>query len=148
MIALRSNNHALKLPDKIQNIPVGQKADQLWFINSATWVPQEKGLVIAKYMINYDDGTQAEFPLRTGIEINDWCNPQKPEKAKICWTGSTRYEVYQIGLYLTEWKNPFPGKSIKSIDIIGALTGAQLGVIGIAGGRTIADGSTSAPLAK
>ena len=146
MIALRSTSRAMKLPDKIQNIPVEQKADQLFFINAANWVPPEKGLVIAKYVMHYNDGTQTEFPLRNGIEINDWFTPRKPEKAKICWSGST--VEYPVGLFLTEWENPFPAKVIKSIDIVGALTGAQLGVIGIAGGRKMADGAGSVPLVK
>ena len=146
MIALRGNNRALKLPGKIQDIPVGQKADQLWFINAANYVPAEKGVVIAKYVIRYDDDSQVDFPLRSGVEINDWCPGKKPEKARVCWTGNNR--AHSAGLYLTEWKNPFPGKVIKAIDIIGALQGAQLGVIGITGGRIIADGAGSAPLAK
>ncbi|MFA6293620.1 MAG: hypothetical protein WC637_17670, partial [Victivallales bacterium] len=66
----------------------------------------------------------------------------KPEKAKICWTGNNRVQN-SVGLFLSEWTNPFPAKTIKSIDIIGALSGAQLGVVGIAGGVKKADTASS-----
>jgi len=146
MIALRSTNRAKLLPDKITDIPVNQKASQLWFIHAANYVP-EKGVALAKYVIHYADGTSVEFPLRSGMEINDWSAPQKPEKAKICWTGNNRVQG-SAGLFLTEWKNPFPEKEIKSIDIVGALGEAQLGVVGITGGRSLAGNSGSATLGK
>ncbi|HEY3330614.1 MAG TPA: glycoside hydrolase family 2 TIM barrel-domain containing protein [Capsulimonadaceae bacterium] len=133
MISLRGNNRALKLPEKVDGIVIGRKADKLWFVNAASYVPHDKGVVIAKYVFHYADGTTAEFPLRSGIEINDWSTPQKPERAKICWTGNNRVQD-NVGLFLTEWTNPSPAKVIKSMDIVGALTGAQLGVVGISGG--------------
>jgi len=144
MIALRATDRALKLPDKVVSVPVGRKADKLWFIHAANYVPA-KGTVIAKYLVHYEDGTVAEFPLHSGIEINDWSGPVKPENARICWTGNNRVSN-SVGLFLAEWTNPFPAKAIQSIDIVGALTGAQLGVVGIAGGVKKED-STS-PLAR
>lgn len=145
MIALRATDRALKLPDKVAGVPVGHKADTLWFIHAASYLPHEKGVVIAKYLMHYEDGTCAEFPVRAGIEINDWSGPVKPERAKICWTGNNRVSN-SVGLFLAAWSNPFPGKTITAIDIVGALTGAQLAVVGISGGIKKADAAT--PLAR
>ena len=144
MIALRATDRALKLPDKVVGVPVGRKADKLWFIHAANYVPA-KGTVIGKYLVHYEDGTVVEFPLRSGIEINDWSVPVKPEKARICWTGNNRV-ASSVGLFLAEWSNPFPARSIQSIDIVGALTGAQLGVVGIAGG--VKKAAAIAPLSR
>ncbi|MFA6291731.1 MAG: glycoside hydrolase family 2 TIM barrel-domain containing protein, partial [Victivallales bacterium] len=70
MISLRATDRALKLPDKVEAVPVGRKADRLWFIHAANYVPHEKGVVIAKYLVRFEDGTSSEYPLRSGIEIN------------------------------------------------------------------------------
>jgi hypothetical protein len=39
-----------------------------------------------------------------------------------------------VGLHVTEWTNPQPRKAIKSIDLIGNLSPAQLVLVGITGG--------------
>lgn len=132
MISLRGTDRGLKLIDRVEGIPVNHKADELWFINAANWVPAEKGLTLAKYVMHYTDGSFVEFPIRSWLEIGDWCGVKKVPNAQICWTGNDRM-LDKIGLYLTPWKNPHPEKTIKSIDMIGALTTAQVGLIGIAG---------------
>ncbi|MDD2600919.1 MAG: glycoside hydrolase family 2 TIM barrel-domain containing protein [Kiritimatiellae bacterium] len=135
MISLRGTDRGLKLIDKVLGIPVNKKASDLWFVNSATYVPKEKDVILAKYVIHYTDKTSVDFPIRSWIEIGDWSTPVRVDKAKICWTGNNRV-LSHVGLYLTPWTNPYPEKTIASIDILGALTTAQVGVIGIAGATT------------
>jgi beta-galactosidase len=132
IIALRGKDRGLKLIDKVEGIPVNHKADKLWFINAANWLPTEKGVTLAKYVMHYTDGSSVEFPIRSWIEIGDWFGVRKIQDAKICWTGNNRV-AGKVGLYLTPWTNPHPDKTIKSIDMIGALTTAQVGLVGIAG---------------
>jgi len=130
IISLRGKTHSVKLPDKVIGIPVGKKAKRLWFLHAAGYVPHKKGITIAKYVINYTDVSNAIFPLRSGIEIGDWCPPQRLQSAKIAWIGYNRV-LPQVGVYLTSWENPYPKKTIKSIDIIGALADSSLAVLGI-----------------
>jgi len=133
LVVLGSKTHGMKLPAEIKGIPVNHTADALWFIQAASYVPKQKGVTIARYVIHFADGGTVNIPVRSGIEVNDWSDPLKPEKAVICWTGNNRVAANK-GLYLAKWENPTPAKTITSIDVIGNLTDAQLAVVGIAGG--------------
>ena len=143
MISLRSKNRALKLPASAKNIAVNKKADTFSFIHAANYVPSQRGVTIANYILKYEDGTSATLPVRSWIEIGDWFAPKKIEQGRICWTGSNRTAPV-VGVYLTTWDNPHPNKVVKSIDIIGALTNAQIGVIGITGSREVKEGGQEA----
>ncbi|NOY80648.1 MAG: hypothetical protein GXP31_06545 [Kiritimatiellaeota bacterium] len=143
IISLRGVDRRLKLPDRATGIPVGRKADKLWFLQSAAYPPKEnvpgkyvrkKGNpVVAKYVFHYADGTTAEFPLRWEIDINDYFRPTPCENARIAWSGRNRVHG-NIGMYVTEWNNPHGDKVIESLDLIGAFETTQVVLIGVTGG--------------
>ncbi len=138
IVALRGRDHSIKLPDKAAGIAVNHKAEQIWFLHSATYVPKKRGIVIARYVFRYADGSRAEFPVRSGIEVGDWCGPSRQKAAQVAWTGRNRVGL-TVGLYLTSWKNPHPDKVITNIDVVANLSRAAFALIGITCGRTISD---------
>lgn len=134
IIALRGKTHSVKMPDQVAGIAANAKADKIWFLHSATYVPQKAGVVIAKYVLRYADGSQAVFPVRSGIEIGNWCGPVRQKAAQVAWAGRNRPGL-NVGIYLTSWTNPFPEKIIKSIDVVSGFSDAAIAVLGITLGR-------------
>lgn len=132
VISLRGGDHGAKLPASAEGIPVNQRADRLWFVQAAGWLgPVDQP--VAKYVIHYVDGSTAEFLIRSGREVGDWWNPAPQTQAQVAWTGRN-LEHSPVGMYLTSWTNPTPGKTIRSIDVIGNQSGAQFVVVAITAG--------------
>jgi beta-galactosidase len=133
VVVTRGQGHDLASPASVTDIAVGQKADKLWFLQTAAWASPRMQQEIGRYVIRYADGTQAVFPLRYGVELSDWWNPLPLPSSKVGWTGKN--DVHSpVGLYVTEWTNPHPGKAIASINLIGDLSPTQIVLVGITGG--------------
>lgn len=133
IISLRGEMHGAKLPEKAEGIKVGKKADRLWMLHAAGWAPPKSGMEVAKYVINYEDGSKTVVPIRFNMEVSDWWNPQPLTNAKVAWTGRNLAHS-PIGFYIMEWRNPSPEKEIATIDIIGNVAPTQFVCLGITGG--------------
>jgi len=142
VISLRGKGHGEQLPEAANGIPVGHKADKLWFLHSEGWVSASQQ-EFARAVIHYEDGGTETFPFRYGIEGSDWWAPATLSNAKVAWTG--RNLVHSpVGIYLSEWTNPRPNEKIKSIDFIGNLSPTQTVLLGITGGTTKGSGKPAA----
>jgi beta-galactosidase len=133
VISLRGEAHGVKLPSKIEGVKVGKKADRLWMLHSAGWSPPKPDMEVARYIVNYADGSKAPVPVRFNIEVSDWWNPKPLSNAKVAWTGRNLVQS-PIGFYMMEWRNPSPGKEIASIDVVGDIAPTQFVCLGITGG--------------
>jgi hypothetical protein len=116
---------------KVEGIPVGRKAEKLYFLHATHWHGDEK-TKIGAYLIHYADKSQEEIPIRYGIEVRDWWNfgPDKDQGVSngvIAWTGTceaaTRNDV-KLRLFMLTWQNPHPEREIESLDVV---TGDQKG---------------------
>ncbi len=117
------------LPKAIRGVPINARCRAICFLHTAGWVSKcrEKGHVVFEYLIRYEDGSSAVFPVRNRIEIADWYMPVNLERATVGWrTSNSR----AYGVYVTRWENPHPEKKIASLDIIGK-NKALVGVIAI-----------------
>lgn len=95
-------------PEKSDNIPVGKCFGSLYFLHTAMWV--HKGDVsVVRYVIHYEDGTEAVYEPKNGIDISDWYEPQPLPAAQVAFIKNSR------GVFSSAWKNPFPRKVIQSI---------------------------------
>lgn len=141
IVSLRGQDHGRMMPESARNIPVGRSADKLWFLHAAAWGPSRPNQEVARYVVKYSDGTQEVFSIRFNIEIGDWWNPSPLPQAKVAWSG--RNAVHSpVGMYLTEWTNPQPKKTISTIDLIANLSPTQIVVVAITGG-TVQEGTAS-----
>jgi beta-galactosidase len=132
VIALRGGEHDPASPSGARGIAAGgARAERVWFLHAGTWVTDvPHGATIARYEIVYADGTRAEAPVRSGIEVSDWWNPKPLSGARVAWTGRNA-KTAPIGIYAMAWPNPHPEKPIASLDVVGNLTGAQLVLLAV-----------------
>jgi len=149
VITLRGQGHDLAAPASVNGIVANCKADKLWFLQSECWATNAKYKEVqARYMIHYSDGSSEVFPLREGVEIADWWDMKPLAAARAGWTGRNGVHA-PVGMYVTEWTNPHPDKTISTIDIEGNITGAQLVVVGItAGEETAGNAQAAKPVAE
>jgi glycosyl hydrolase family 42 (putative beta-galactosidase) len=102
-------------PDKFEGIGVNSKAKYLYFLHTAGW--GAKKMRTHSYYIQYQDGLKIEIPIHLGAEIGGWWKPNPIQNGKIAHE-SSNLACNRVGLYCTRWKNPYPDKIIKTIDII------------------------------
>ncbi|MFN4228135.1 MAG: hypothetical protein ACK4F0_08385 [Candidatus Ratteibacteria bacterium] len=120
-------------PEKVE-VKVSEKTKYIYFLHTIAWGAKTEILgpypVVAKYIINYDDGTIEEINIRQGKEINGWWFPQDTELFKVGWIGKNP-QCNKIGVGVYRWENPYPEKEIKSIVLKSENTDAVPIILGI-----------------
>ena len=110
-------------------IPCGLKVKKLFFLHGGGWLSGEGEA--ARYIIRYQDHSATSVPVRIRQEIADWNGLYHLPGAKLAWKGKN--PVFdRIGLYAVEWRNPFPEKTIRSIELLPSGKGeATVGILGV-----------------
>ena len=114
-------------------IPVGQKVDTFQLLNGCLY-HGNRDEVVAKLLIRYADGGEAELPVRyqydtltmnVGVESG-------PDTVKEVWRGEdpSRPESYKA-LYLASLSNPHPEKVVESITLRASPSTTAFFVLGI-----------------
>ena len=145
------------MPKDVRGIPVGKKADVLFFLHSAgisypIWhleidkmranpdlYPQAAG-----YVLNYADGTSATISVQLERHIQTMRQqsqePQLLQGANVAWTSPTTRDDRKIAvIYSMKAINPRPDVVIKSIDLLqgrrpdGKIHSIQRGAIAVFG---------------
>ncbi|MEI6503022.1 MAG: hypothetical protein WCP21_18590, partial [Armatimonadota bacterium] len=142
VVALRGE-HQPTLPETAKGLTLQRKADKLWFLHAAAWAPADVTKEIAQYVVHYTDGTQAVFPIRYEIEVGDWYTPRPLPGTRVGWTGNTEGHS-PVGLFVTEWTNPHPDKTIGTLDIVGHLQATNLILVAVTVGveQNVPEGQT------
>lgn len=110
-------------------IPCGLKAKRIFFLHGGGWLAGEGDA--ARYVIHFQDNSAASAPVRINREIADWNGLHHIPAAKLAWKGSNPI-FSRIGLYAMEWKNPFPEKTIRSVELRPSGKGeATVGVLAV-----------------
>lgn len=113
-------------------LQIGKKAQKLVFA-TATPFYQKFGKPIANAVITYTDGSHEQIHFTMGErtmyigEYRNWENVPEMESAIDPATGTRRY------LHTYVWKNPKPGKTIKSVGFSSGKAGCGLALFGLAG---------------
>jgi len=128
-----------KLPRQV-TIPVGDKADILYFLHSGAWLtPHQRHWT---YIVHYEDGTTESIPVVAGMNVHDWSDAANHDFANtsrmrtVLWpqiVGNTLGP--NCGVYRTEWLNPKPDKVIQSVDMVAEKGGGVPILLGITLGR-------------
>jgi hypothetical protein len=112
----------------VNRIKVGRKFDRLHLLHSTSGRAKE-GSLVARLVLHYADGGQAEVPVRYGERVRAlWFwefEPVRDPATAMAWTGnnpSARAQGASLRLYRTTWKNPRPGVRVQSIDYISGAT--------------------------
>lgn len=120
---------APKLPTEAKGIPVNAKFELMNVVHASAWMQQKPGKPIAKFVLNYEDGTTADVFVNAIEHICDWHGYQGGANCKIAWSGANK--VATVTVNQSAFRNPHPEKTVKTIDVVGALHHAQYVILGI-----------------
>lgn len=128
VIMLAGQNVPNKLPEEVKGIPVGRKADALFFLHTARLdqrrnkkeIDEKKRFEMLRYVVNYADGQSETVPVYAEIDIHDYRQktPQPIEGAQLAWTSKYEGTDFSTAAYAKQWNNPRPEIEIKSLDIV------------------------------
>jgi beta-galactosidase len=115
-------------PQEVRGIPVGRKADALFFLQAARIDVRMnrdderdgKRYEMARYVIHYADGQTAEAPVFAERDVDDYKqqDPRPLPGAQIAWTKPWPGSGYSAVAYSMQWNNPRPDVAIQSIDLL------------------------------
>lgn len=124
-----SDSFGSKLMRGVSDIPVNSKADTLWTLQAAAWLQVDRDTPIAKYTLEYADGSKAEIPVLAFSDVGDWWSPVASQNCMIAWTGKNKMGT--VSIFMSKWDNPHPEKVIKNISVTAGLGAPQYVVLGI-----------------
>jgi beta-galactosidase len=117
-----------KLPEEVRGIPVGRKADALFFLHAARIdqrrseqeVKDRKRFELARYVVHYEDGKTADIPVYSEIDVDDYRQrtPAPLPGAQIAWTRPWPGTGFTAVAYAKQWNNPRSDVPIKSVDMV------------------------------
>jgi len=117
-----------RYPDRIEGIALRKKCRTLHLLHG-TVAKMPDGTTIAKVVLRYVGGAQAELEIRYGDHVIDWwqreADPPPGPHLKIAWNGQnslTRREGASLNIYLNSFPNPRPDEEIASVDFVSANT--------------------------
>ena len=84
------------------------KASWLFFLHTGINILSEIDKILLKYHITYEDDTTEEIIIRNQNDCNEWNS----------WSLGGWQPMYKsIRMYIKPWKNPYPEKTIKKIEM-------------------------------
>ena len=124
-----------------------EKLSALYFLQTAAWGAFSYVPELAKWRFSYQDGTQKEFPVRCGREVEDWWILKDLPNAKNVLRTQTA-EGRTVGLFLSRIVNPHPEKRLNAIELISGDKRAPVALVALAGVRSSAPPNLMALLDK
>ena len=119
-VVLRSTRQPW-LPEAVRGIRADVRAEALWFLHAGAFL--EPGREAFRYVVRYADGSSVALPMRGYVEFDDWwMHGAVPggRDAMPCKPGWLNAK--SRGFHVWRWENPFPEKTIATIDIESACT--------------------------
>jgi hypothetical protein len=137
-----------KFPARIRGITIGRKCDRLYLLHAGSNVNASTlGKEVARLVLHYQDGSQAEIGIISGEHVLDWWGPiyntdsgvgryTTSPGTELAWAGSNpriraRAPDFSLRLYRSTFANPHPGLEIASIDYDSTLTEAAPFLVGL-----------------
>jgi hypothetical protein len=118
-----------ELPQKIE-VKIGKKFNTLHVLHAAAYSVDEGNVTIASYTFHYDDGKSHTIAVVNGKDVAGfWKRPGAPQPtaAREAWVGSNasvKQNGAEIRLFASVWENPRPVSTVRSIDLVSAMTKA------------------------
>lgn len=131
--------------DAVRDIPVGRKADALFFLHAycgarqaLEWHENQRRRrrrdplpELFRYVVRYEDGKTADVVVRWDMGVHHWLqkDPKPVLDAALAWAAAFPNDDSgsQACLYSLQWDNPRPDVAIKSIDLVYAADGKKYG---------------------
>jgi hypothetical protein len=110
-----------QFPESVRGIALAQRCRRLHLLHSARGSLEQDGVPIAKYIVHYQDGQQAEIPVIYGEQIRLWHvrsdAKRETSKAVEAWMGSNPV-AGPIRVFKITWENPRPEEELATIDFV------------------------------
>ena len=116
------------LKEEIRGVPIGRKADALFFLQAARLdrrmnpreIKERKRFEMARYVVTYADGKTEEIPLIAELDLDDYRQkePKAIPGAQIAWMRPYDGTDLSAVLYSKQWTNPRPDVEIKTLDLL------------------------------
>lgn len=115
------------LPDHVDGIKVGQKANALFFLQTAR-IDQPrndqekregKRFELARYVVTYADGSVVKVPVFEELDVDNYRqkNPHDIAGARVAWSKVFADGSDSATAYVMQWTNPRPEAEIASIGL-------------------------------
>ncbi len=114
-------------PQQVMGIPVHQKADALFFLQTARIDNRmndddrknNRRFEMARYIVHYADGQSATIPIYAETDIENYrqAQPTAISGAQIAWTSKFANSNDYAVAYTKQWNNPRPDVAIASVDM-------------------------------
>lgn len=125
-VAVRGGTGGDDVP-RLVRIPVGRKADALWFLHTVTH-PLDMLRPVGMYQIEYADGTRINQLLMYGVNITAWSDGKQMNVLHpLAWAeGGGRINAMR-------WQNPHPDKEITAVRVQSQTGLTSLVLLGLSG---------------
>jgi RNA polymerase sigma factor (sigma-70 family) len=127
-------------PERVEGIAGGGLCRRIQILHANSSFADTPGVVVARLILHYGDGSLGQLDIHQDQEILDWWNwPKGTQKAKdpntiVAWTGknpATTDRGLKIRLCKTAFANPHPEKEIQTIDYVSAMAGSAPFMVGL-----------------
>jgi hypothetical protein len=125
-------NRGYQLPESFERIRVRDAGRRIYLLHANSGFMDAAGTTVAKLVLHYAGGEQAELPIIQQIHVLDWWewsraavkNTDGPETV-VAWRGRNAAAEAQgatLRLFKTAFANPHPEKRIQTLDYVSAMT--------------------------
>jgi len=115
-------------PEQITGVPIQQKGQTIHVLHGSQY-PEFSDRAIGYYRIRYEDNTTYDFEIVYGKDVLDWfyyLNDTPPPNEPVpAWKGTcdsfdktTRFSDMELRIYSSHYSNPFPEKTLSSMDFV------------------------------
>jgi hypothetical protein len=114
-------------------IPLAQleQVKTLYLLHATGW-QAERNAEVARLVLEYADGTQAELPLLYGVHVRAWNDPGAAIESPPIWS-QLNPDGQRVRLRLLRWHNPHPGKTIRALRLSTTHPAAGYMLLGLSG---------------
>jgi len=122
----RGNASVTGLPDEVKGIPVGRKADALFFLHAFNQYGEpdrrrEPNPVVFQYTVHYAGGETAVIPVSLDLDVAHWVSrdPTSLKNGVLAWAAPFPNDDSgdQAAVYQLQWNNPRPDAAVESLDV-------------------------------
>jgi serine/threonine protein kinase/WD40 repeat protein/tetratricopeptide (TPR) repeat protein len=124
------NSKLVDFPSRVTNIKAEGQFQKLHLLHTVGFGNNTRlGTTIAQLILHYSDGSSETLDVVNGVHARDWWDggESKAASGQVVWRST--YEPLDgttsgRRLYHSEWNNPHPDRTLKTIDLVAAGTNA------------------------
>lgn len=119
-----------RLPERVAGIQIGSAFQRLHLLHANSAFRDPDGTPVARLVLHYADGQQAEFEIRQGEHTLDywaWRDTPTDRNTVVAWTGenpAVAKKGIKLRILKTMFWNPQPTNKVETIDYVSDMAGS------------------------